>query len=127
MRKRKRQSRRCTGWSVPTRFWSRFARAGSRRTAPDLKRRNNREISLAVMPEIDHRIGQGLERVVQPTEPIKAQQQAPELVFPGEHPFDRLEPLVENHRVEEWLAAALGLCSPARVRVDVGDHAAVKN
>jgi hypothetical protein len=35
------------------------------------------------MPQIDHRIGNGFECVVQLTETFKAQQQAPELVFPG--------------------------------------------
>src|SRR3954447_21904716 len=36
-------------------------------------------------PEIDHRIGCGLERGVQLTETIEAKQQSGELVFPGEH------------------------------------------
>ena len=35
----------------------------------------------AVVPEIDHRIGEGLECVVQLTEAIKAKQQPPELVL----------------------------------------------
>jgi hypothetical protein len=37
------------------------------------------------MPEIDHRIGEGFEGVVQPTEAIKAKEQPPELVLPSEH------------------------------------------
>src|SRR5580704_17166448 len=42
----------------------------------------------AVVPQIDHRIGNGFECVVQLTETLRAQQQAPELVFPGELPLD---------------------------------------
>jgi hypothetical protein len=41
------------------------------------------------MPEIDHRIGQGLECVVDLTEAVEAKQQAPEPVFPSEHSVDR--------------------------------------
>src|SRR5947209_19918294 len=38
--------------------------------------------SLAVGPEIDHRIGEGLEGVVQLTETVKAKQEPPKLLFP---------------------------------------------
>jgi hypothetical protein len=44
-------------------------------------------------------------------EAIEAKQQAPELIFPGEHPFDRPEALFKNSRLEERLASALGLFS----------------
>ena len=60
------------------------------------------------MPEIDHRIGKDLERVVQLTEAIEAQQQPPELVFPGEHSFNGLKPFLEYRRIKQRLAAALG-------------------
>src|SRR3978361_1679096 len=49
----------------------------------------------AVVPEIDHCVGQGLECVVQLTETIKTKQQSPELVFPGKHAFDRSKSLFE--------------------------------
>src|ERR1700693_106678 len=49
----------------------------------------------AVMPEIDHCIGEGLESVVQLTEAIEAKQQPPELVFPSEHSSNRMESFVE--------------------------------
>ncbi|MEA2855498.1 MAG: hypothetical protein QOE02_5568 [Rhodospirillaceae bacterium] len=45
-------------------------------------------LASAVVPQIDHRIGKGLQCVVQRTEGIKAQQQAPELNFTGEQPLD---------------------------------------
>jgi hypothetical protein len=61
------------------------------------------------VPQIDHRIGNGFECVVQPTETFKAQQQAPELVFPGEKPLDGTEPLFEDGRIKPGLASSLGL------------------
>ena len=50
----------------------------------------------AVVPEIDHRIGEGLECGVQLTEAIKAKQQPPVLVFPSKHSFNRVKSLVKN-------------------------------
>ena len=35
------------------------------------------------MPQVDHRVSEGLEGVVQLTDTVKAKQQTPELVFPG--------------------------------------------
>jgi hypothetical protein len=61
----------------------------------------------------DHRIGKDFECVVQLTETFKAQQQAPELVFPGEQPLDGTEPLFEDGRIEPGLAASLGSLSTA--------------
>ena len=81
----------------------------------------------AVVPEIDHRIGEGLECVVQLTEAIKAKQQPPILVFPSEHSFNRVKSLVKNSRLKERLAAALGSFSAARIGIDVGDHATIEN
>ena len=79
------------------------------------------------MPEIDHRIGKGLEGVVQLTEAIEAKQEPPELVFPSKHPLDRLESFLKYRRIKERLAASLGLFSTTRIRVDVGDHATIEN
>ena len=47
------------------------------------------------MPEIDHCIGKGLECVVQLTEAIEAEQQAPELVLLSEHSFDCMKSFFE--------------------------------
>src|SRR3984957_6595309 len=82
---------------------------------------------LAVVPEIDHRIGEGLERVVQPTDAFEAKQQPAELVLPSKYPLDRAEALLEDDRLEDRLAAPLGRLSAARVGVDVGNHAAVED
>ena len=82
--------------------------------------------TLAVMPEIDHRIGKGPECFVQPAETIKAKQEPPEFVFPSKHPFDRLKSFLKYRRVKQRLAASPGLLSAAHIRVDVGDHAAIE-
>jgi hypothetical protein len=82
---------------------------------------------LAKVPQVDHRIGQGFECVMQLAESFKSQQQSAELVFPPEHPLDGMEPLFENGEVEKRLAASLGDFSATRVRVDVGDHPTIEN
>ena len=79
------------------------------------------------MAQVDHRIGQDFKCVVQLAEAIKPKQQAPELIFPAEHPLDGVEPLFENGGVEERLAASLGGFSTAGIGVDVRDHPAIEN
>ena len=61
----------------------------------------------AVVPEIDHRVGEGLEGVVQLTEAIKAKQQPPELVFPSKHSFN-LNPAVDGWQNRRIRAFAMG-------------------
>jgi hypothetical protein len=61
------------------------------------------------MSEIDHRVGEGLERVVQPADALEAQQQPAELVLPGKYPLDRPEALLEDGRLE-------AACGPAWAR-----------
>jgi hypothetical protein len=57
---------------------------------------------------------------MQLTEAIEAKEQPPEFVFPSEHAFNRPEALFKYRRLEQRLAASLGLFSAARIRVDVG-------
>src|SRR3954466_4059958 len=76
--------------------------------------------ALAVVPEIDHGIGKGLEGVMDLTEAIKAKQEPAELVFPGKHPLDRVRSFVKYRRIEQRLAASLGLLSATSIGVDVG-------
>ena len=78
------------------------------------------------MPEVDHRIGKGLECVVQPAETIKAKQELPEFVFSSKHPADRPKSFLKYRRVKQRLAASLGLLSATHIRVNVGDHAAIE-
>ena len=82
---------------------------------------------LAEVPQVDHRIGQGFEGVLQLAEAIEPKQQASKFIFPAKYPLDGIEPLFKNGRVEEWLAASLGGYSTAGVRVDIGNHPAIEN
>ena len=82
---------------------------------------------LAEVPQVDHRIGQRLEGVVQPAEAIEPKQQAAKFIFPAKYPLDGIEPLFKNGRVEEWFAATFGASSTAGVRVDIGNHPAIEN
>ena len=82
--------------------------AGRRNEIPPVAGSGRRS---AVVPEIDHRIGERLERVVQPADALETQQQPAELVLPGKHPLDRPEALLEDGRLEDRLAAPLGLLS----------------
>lgn len=70
------------------------------------------DLPVVEMPQIDHRIGQGFERVVQRTDAFEAQQQAPEFIFPGKHALDGAKALFEDGGIEQRLAAAHG-CFPA--------------
>jgi len=79
------------------------------------------------MPQVDHRVSEGLEGVVQFTDTVKAKQQTPELIFPGKQPLDGTESLFEDGGIEQRLTTSLGMLSAARVRIDVGDHAAIED
>jgi hypothetical protein len=57
---------------------------------------SGRRSDLAVVPEIDHRVREGLECVVQPASTLETQQWPLELVLPGKHPLDRPEALFEG-------------------------------
>jgi len=79
------------------------------------------------MPQIDHRVGEGFERVVQRTDALEAQQQTLELVFPGEHALDGAKALFKDGEIEQRFAAAFGDFPAARIGVDIGRHAAIEN
>src|SRR3954466_2076403 len=81
--------------------------------------------ALAGMPEIDHRIGQGLERVAHLTEPIEAAAASAEPCPPRQTSVRWSGTARRNRRIEQRLATAVGLLSAASIGVDVGDHAAV--
>ena len=85
------------------------------------------DLAAAEMPQVDHRVGQGFERVVQFADALEAQQQATELVFPGEDPLDGAKALFEDGGIEERLAPASGFLPAAGIGVDVGRHAAIED
>lgn len=85
------------------------------------------DLAAAEMPQVDHRVGQGFERVVQFADALEAQQQATELVFPGEDPLDGAKAFFEEGGIEERLAPASGFLPAAWIGVDVGRHAAIED
>src|SRR5689334_24416675 len=110
-------------YSIPYRTFLGVERAS--RSAARIRQHRNPIIAdrsaPAVMPEIDHRIGEGLEGVVQLTEALKTQQEPAELVFPSKYPLDRVKSFGKYRRVKQRLATSLGLLIAAHIRVDVGD------
>ena len=84
-------------------------------------------LTLAKVPQVDHRVCENFEGIMQRTYAFKPKQQTTELILPTKHALDRIEPLFENGGVEKRLAASLGGFSPAWIGVDVGDHAAIEN
>ena len=85
------------------------------------------DLAAAEMPQVDQRVGQGFEGVVQFAEAIEAQQQAAELVFPGEDPLDGAKAFFKDGGIEERLAPAPGSFPATRIGVDVGRHAAIED
>ena len=81
----------------------------------------------AVVPKIDHGVGERLERVVHVADVFEAQQQTAELALPGKHALDGPEALLEDRRIKVLPAAALRCFSPTRVLRDVRGHAAIED
>ena len=79
------------------------------------------------MPQINHRVGDGFECVVQFADALETKQQSLELVFPAEDPLNGVESLLENGGINHWFGSALWRLSAARIGVDVGSHPAVEN
>ena len=94
---------------------------------PVVRRGSGCGSDLAVVPEIDHCVSEGLERVMHPADAFEAQQEPAELVLPGKYSLDRPKALFEDGWLEDRLAAPLRLLSAARIGVDVGNHAAIED
>jgi len=56
------------------------------------------------------------------TNPLKAKQQTPKLVLPGEHALDRAKALLEDRRVEVPLAASLGCFTAPPIFGNIGTN-----
>ena len=82
---------------------------------------------LAEVAQIDHRISQRFEGVMQLTEAFEPEQQVAEFVLPAKHTLNGAEPFLEDRHVEKWLAAAFGGSPVSGIWVDVWHHAAVEN
>ncbi|MFM0210740.1 hypothetical protein PQQ96_25385 [Paraburkholderia sediminicola] len=79
------------------------------------------------MPQIDQCVGKRLERIVNLTNPLKAKQQTPKLVFRGEHALDRAKALLEDRCVEVPLAASLGCFTATQVLWNIGMYVPVED
>jgi hypothetical protein len=79
------------------------------------------------MPEIDHRVRQSFQSVVQFAHPLEAHQQTPKLIFPSEDSFDRLKPLLKNCWVENGFASTLGCLSTTRIFRNIRNYSAIEN
>ena len=67
------------------------------------------------MPQIDHRVRESLERVVDLAQVLEAKQKAAELILPGKDTLDGPKALLEDGRIEVLLAAPLRRFTSARV------------
>ena len=65
------------------------------------------KLRLAEVPQIDHRVGDGFERVVQFADALETKQQSLELVFPAEDPLNGVESLLEKGGIKHWFGSAL--------------------
>lgn len=81
----------------------------------------------AEVPQVDHRVGKRLERVMYPADMVESIQQAPEFIFQAEHPLNDVKPFVKNGWIEYRPATALGSFPPPNIRVDIRHHRAIEN
>jgi hypothetical protein len=78
------------------------------------------------MPEMDHRVRQGFQGIVQLANPFKAHQQTPKLVLPGEDPLDGGKPFLKKSWIENRFAPTLGRLSTAWIFRNIQNHAAIE-
>src|ERR1035437_4258142 len=83
--------------------------------------------AVAEMAQVDHRVGQGLEGIVDVADELVANQHTTKLILPSKHAFDGAKALFEDGRAEHALGSALGGLPDTRVLVDVGNHATVED
>lgn len=74
----------------------------------------------AEMAQVDHRVGQGLECIVDVADDLIANQHTTKLVLPSEHAFDGAKAFLEDGRAEHALGSAPGGLPATRVLIDVG-------
>jgi hypothetical protein len=86
-----------------------------------------RTSTLTEMPEIDHRVRQSFQGVVQFANPLEAHQQTPKLIFPSEDSFDSLKLFLNNGWVENGFAPPLRCLSTTRIFRNIRNHAAIED
>src|SRR5665647_1830557 len=82
---------------------------------------------VAEVPQVDHRVDQGLEGIVDIGDDLVANENAPEFVLPSEDALDGAKALFEDGITEHTFGSTLGGFSAARVLVDVRNHVAVED
>ncbi len=85
-----------------------------------------RPSTLAEMPQIDHRVRQGFQGIVQLADPLETHQQTPKLILPREDSLDSLKPFLNNGWVENGFAPTLWRPSPAWIFGNIRHHAAIE-
>src|ERR1700730_3630733 len=101
------------------------AKAGGDR--PHCFRSPDAWLALAEVAQVDHRVCQCFECIMELAETLEPEKQAAELILPTEHALNGVEPLLEDRGVEERPGAAFRRFPASRVRVDVWHHAAIEN
>ena len=85
------------------------------------------KLSVAEVPQIDQRVGQGFEGGMDFADRLEAKQQALELVFPGKNAFDGTKALGEDFRIEELFSSPFGGLPATPIFVDIGSHPPIEN
>ena len=78
------------------------------------------KLTLAEVPQVNHRICQNFEGVMQLTYALKPKQKAAELILPTEHPLNRIEPLFEYEASKSGLRPRLGIFLPRGLALMLG-------
>ena len=79
------------------------------------------------MAQVDHRVSQSFEGIVDIGDELVTNENPPEFVLPGEHAFDGAKAFLADGRTEHALGSALGGLPATRVLVNVGSHATVED
>ena len=113
------------GGSIPHIFGAQ--KHGAVRRAGHERVRSSVCSAAAEVAQVDHRVGQGLERIVDVGNGLVAHNHAPKFVLPSEHALNGAKPLFVDVFAEQALGAGLGGFPAARVLIDVGNHVAVED
>jgi len=88
---------------------------------------DTRGLCRAEVSEVDHRVREQLQRIMQPADTLETQQQPLELILPRKQPLNGAEAFFEDFRIEEPFRSRLGLLPITLVEWNVGNHAGVED
>ena len=81
---------------------------------------------VAEVPQVDHRVGQGLEGIVDIGDDLVANENAPEFVLPSEDAFDGAKALFEDGRTEQAFGSRLVVFLPRGFSLMLGTMSRLK-